>query len=31
MARQITVPKAVREALDLHAGDQVGWKVSAQR
>ena len=28
---QITVPKAVREALDLHEGDQVVFRVDGQR
>ena len=28
---QVTVPKAVREALDLHEGDQVVFRVEGKR
>ena len=28
---QLTVPKAVRDALDLHEGDQVVFRVEGQR
>jgi antitoxin PrlF len=28
---QITIPKAVREALDLHAGDELVFRVESRR